>query len=218
MPKNSTATSRSLYPAVIAATATVLLAFAATPAVGQVADTKDPESRDESVVDAMLEAGGLTRSQAESDGRDFQVNVFNEDSEAEWAFGSSVVTAPDVDGEYPDGWMFLAHWDGGEWLVGLHGDQQFQELSDAAPDDVLSSGEKENFDAYYEMPEHPSKAEAGPEATTSYTTELRLPYATGQSWKYTGGPHGSPRASVDLAGGDGRVLAAGSGKVYVMCS
>jgi LasA protease len=49
---------------------------------------------------------------------------------------------------------------------------------------------------------------------------MRLPYALGQRWRYTGGPHpmsGSVRSSIDLAGGDGRVLAARAGVAYTMC-
>jgi LasA protease len=49
---------------------------------------------------------------------------------------------------------------------------------------------------------------------------MRLPVAVGQSWRLTGGPHemsGAPRSSIDLAGGDGRVLAARAGLAYTMC-
>jgi LasA protease len=47
---------------------------------------------------------------------------------------------------------------------------------------------------------------------------MRLPWAIGQTWRMTGGPHGAARQSVDLAGGDGRVLAARGGTLFVMCS
>jgi LasA protease len=49
---------------------------------------------------------------------------------------------------------------------------------------------------------------------------MRLPYAVDQAWSYTGGPHpmaGDVRSSIDLAGGDGRVLAARAGVAYTMC-
>jgi len=59
---------------------------------------------------------------------------------------------------------------------------------------------------------------AKPLAGGDFRTGMRLPWAIGQSWRLTGGPHESALQAVDLAGGDGRVLAARGGTLYVMCS
>ncbi|MGC9667873.1 M23 family metallopeptidase [Planosporangium sp. 12N6] len=55
-----------------------------------------------------------------------------------------------------------------------------------------------------------------------YRTGMRLPYGLGQAWQLRGGPHGwngddEPWSSIDLAGGDQRVLAARGGTAYTMC-
>lgn len=52
---------------------------------------------------------------------------------------------------------------------------------------------------------------------------MRLPWAIGQSWTLQGGPHAwdagsGPWSSLDLAGGDQRVLAARAGVAYTTCT
>ncbi|WP_412541598.1 peptidoglycan DD-metalloendopeptidase family protein [Longispora sp. K20-0274] len=114
---------------------------------------------------------------------------------------------------YPEGWLFLHA--GGE--TAFEGDPGFAALAGRVS--VLSAEEHRVFGqarGYTAPPasKHPAKSGA------DYRTALRLPYALGQAWSYTGGPHpmaGSARSSIDLAGGDGRVLAAGSGLAYTMC-
>jgi len=167
---------------------------------------------DEAVVAAMLAATGQTRGNVTAGGRGFQVNVSREDAQAGWSTGTAVITAAEREGSYPDGWVFVAQRENGHWSVGLDGSAQFGRLASAAPEGIMSAGEREVFAAAGRM------GDIGIAATASSTTELRLPWAVGQSWRLTGGPHGTSRGSVDLAGGDGRVLAAGSGNVYVMCS
>jgi len=188
-------------------------AQATAPADGQL---------DGAVVEAMLAVTGQARANVISDGRSFQVNVSREDAKAGWSTGTAVITAPDREGSYPDGWVFVAQRDKGRWSVGLDGTDEFGRLAQIAPEGVLSAQEREVFAAAGRMGRFPAKPQAdgdvGITATASYTTELRLPFAIGQSWRLTGGPHGTSRSAIDLAGGDGRVLAAGNGNVYVMCS
>jgi LasA protease len=126
------------------------------------------------------------------------------------AFGSAVLLAPETEGAYPEGWLFLARKTSAGWQVAFEGDPEFATLSAAST--LLSTVEHQAFD------------QVGAEYVNGdYRTGMRLPYAVGQSWWYTGGPHGwsgsnTPWSSIDLAGGDGRVLAARGGLAYTMCS
>lgn len=140
-----------------------------------------------------------------------QVNVFREER-AGWAFGSAVRLAPAEADAYPDGWLWLARRsESGRWRVALEGSAEFATLSGQAP--VLAAAERTAFAGL-------AGGRAEREQAIDYRTGMRLPYAIGQKWTYTGGPHqmsGSARSSIDLAGGDGRVRAARSGLAYHMC-
>ncbi|MFJ6199023.1 peptidase M23 [Micromonospora sp. NPDC092111] len=128
-----------------------------------------------------------------------------------WASGTAVIVAPHEEGAYPAGWVFVAHRDRAGWRVAFDGEPGFAGLAQDAPSTVVSAPEQAIFTA-------PRPAYAGGD----YRTGMRLPYGVGQSWYFTGGAHGwagndSPWSSVDLAGGDQRVLAARGGAAYTMC-
>ncbi|WDZ83552.1 peptidase M23 [Micromonospora cathayae] len=142
---------------------------------------------------------------------DTRVTVSRRDGRT-WATGTAVVVAPREEGAYPAGWVFLAHRDRTGWRVAFDGEAAFADLARHAPTSVLSSRER----AVFTSPPAPTYAGG------DYRTGMRLPYGVGQSWSYTGGPHGwggsdSPWSSIDLAGGDQRVLAARGGTAYTMC-
>ncbi|MEV0156030.1 peptidase M23 [Micromonospora sp. NPDC050686] len=129
-----------------------------------------------------------------------------------WAFGTAVVVAPHEEGRYPAGWVFVAHRERAEWQVAFDGEGGFAALAAEAPATVVSAREREVFTADVQ----PTYVNG------DYRTGMRLPYAVGQSWSFTGGPHGwagsdSPWSAIDLAGGDQRVLAARGGTAYTMC-
>jgi len=176
------------------------------------------------VVTARIVASADPRDGRRVTEADAQVNVMR--TEAEWAFGSAVAVAPPVPDAYPQGWLFVAHREDGRWTVAFEGDVAFPWLTAAAPVDLVSASEKKLF-ASHGAPTRAvlEKVEGGdanraakPTAGGDYRTGMRLPYAIGQSWRLTGGPHGAARQSIDLAGGDGRVLAARTGTFYVMCA
>lgn len=148
---------------------------------------------------------------------DTQVNVMRQDGA--WAFGSGVATAPKGAEAYPEGWLFVANQHDGGWTVAFEGEAAFPELTAAAPENIVSKPEKEIFAAHgpAAAPKEPLTG-FKPEAGGDFRTGMRLPYALGQSWRLTGGPHGGSRQSIDLAGGDGRVLATRGGTLYVMCA
>ncbi|WP_447002667.1 peptidoglycan DD-metalloendopeptidase family protein [Saccharothrix isguenensis] len=129
-----------------------------------------------------------------------------------WTFGSVVLVAPRQDDARPRDWLFLAEKHGGRWRVGLDGQAAFAEL--AASSRVVTDEERAVFAAHGSTP---STTVAG-----DYRTGMQLPWAVGQSWSMLGGPHAhdagsGPWSSLDLAGGDQRVLAARAGLAYTTC-
>jgi LasA protease len=165
-------------------------------------------------VPATAQPGEVSVEQAVSAkigaGRKTEVNVMRK--LGDWAFGAGIALAEPREDVYPEGWLFIAHQDGTQWTIAFEGEAAFPDLTGRAPDQVLPAHEKTIFRSH-----GPAN---GPKllANGDFRTGMRLPYAIGQSWRYTGGPHGAARQSIDLAGGDGRVLAARGGTLYVMCS
>ncbi|UWZ40582.1 peptidase M23 [Dactylosporangium roseum] len=166
----------------------------------------------ETVSAAIMQRARLSQTQATAAGRHARVDVQRQ--AGDWAFGSAVLTAPAKPDRYPLGWMFLAHRTGSEWEAVLDGTANFSALASQAPTTVLSARERQVLG--------PTAVTIRSTADTTYNTGLRLPFAIGQSWRLTGGPHGwngsdTPYSSIDLNGGDFRVLAPGSGTAYLMC-
>lgn len=129
-------------------------------------------------------------------------------STGKWGFGTAVLAAAKVEGAYPEGWLFIAHRDTNGWTAALEGEPRFAVLAGQAP--ILSSEERRVLGVDLD------RAEA-----LDRRTGLRLPYANGQTWTLTGGPHRmstTVRSSIDLSGGDGKVLSARAGLAYTMCS
>ncbi|WP_145818365.1 peptidoglycan DD-metalloendopeptidase family protein [Micromonospora sagamiensis] len=178
---------------------------AATPASGDVTAAVTARLLGQSAVtaDPFLRTAGAD---------DTRVTVTRRDGR-NWAFGTAVVVAPQVEDAYPKGSVFVAHRDRSGWQVAFDGEAAFAELAEDAPATVVSAREKEVFAAPAPAPMY---------AGGDMRTGMRLPYGVGQTWSYTGGPHGwggseSPWSSIDLAGGDQRVLAARGGTAYTMC-
>lgn len=164
------------------------------------------------VTTRLLDRASTTDTALRSAGAgDTRVAVTRRDGRA-WAFGTAVVVAPALEGQHPAGWLFVAHRDRSGWQVAFDGEPGFTDLAATAPARVVPQQEKKVFTT------SPSPMYAGGD----YRTGMRLPFAVGQSWYLTGGPHGwggseTPWSSIDLAGGDQRVLAARGGTAYTMC-
>ena len=145
-----------------------------------------------------------------ADVADTRVNVTRKDGRA-WAFGTAVLVAPQGEDLHPSGWLFVARQQRGGWQVAFEGEATFAELTAAAPASVVAEQERDTFTAPKAM-----------SANGDFRTGMRLPFTVGQSWILRGGPHGwsgSPRpfSSIDLYGGDERVLAVRAGTAYTMC-
>ncbi|GAA0582910.1 peptidoglycan DD-metalloendopeptidase family protein [Kribbella sandramycini] len=139
-----------------------------------------------------------------------QVNV-TRGAGTDTVFGTTVATVANGEDTHPEGWLFAARLVNGKWQVGLEGEQAFTDLTAASP--VVSAKEKQLF----------GRSAFAPQAAGGdYRTGMRLPYAVGTSWSMPGGAHGwagsdTPYSAIDLAGGNGQVLAARGGTAYTMC-
>jgi LasA protease len=139
---------------------------------------------------------------------DPQVTVAKRTNRA-WGFGTAVLPATESAGAYPEGWIFVARRQKGVWTAAFEGESAFANMASKAA--ILSTEERRVFGV----------DRSRTEASLDRRTGLRLPWALGQSWRLTGGPHpmsGGVLSSIDLSGGDGRVLAARGGLAYTMCS
>jgi hypothetical protein len=142
-----------------------------------------------------------------------------------WAFGSEVIPPPQGATAVPESSLYLAHATGDSWKVALAGSPDFAALLREAPTSVLPGGERTALERYDTSAKAapaksatpkaaPPKAKATPvKATVPAGDELMLPWSAGQSWTLLPAELGS---SFD--GGDGRVLSAGTGRIYRLCS
>lgn len=188
-----------------------LVAAVAAPAAAAVPDgavraaVPDAAALTEAVTGKLLATATPARVPAAS-----QTRVTVSRRAAGWAFGTAVALAPRETDAHPTGAVFVAHAEHGAWRVAFDGDVDFGALATASP--LVTSQEK------VVLGSEPAPLYAGGD----YRTGMALPFAVGQTWTLTGGPHGwgggeSPYSSVDLAGGDQVVRAARAGTAYTMC-
>ncbi|MEV4411795.1 peptidoglycan DD-metalloendopeptidase family protein [Catellatospora sp. NPDC049609] len=126
-----------------------------------------------------------------------------------WAFGTAVLVAPRSHDAHPTGSIFVARAEAGRWQVAFDGEAAFAALAAESP--VVTADERTVFTT-------PAPTYAGGD----FRTGMALPFAVGQTWTLSGGPHGwggseAPFSSIDLAGGDQVVRAARGGTAYTMC-
>lgn len=204
---------RRMFAATMITLLAVLLAAIPTGTPAAARPAAAGSGLDEAVSAAMMQRAQVGQLQATAAGRHSRVDV--QRRAGDWVFGSAVLTAPAQPDQYPSGWMFLAHRTGSGWQVALDGTAEFSTLASQAPASIVSARERQVLG--------PAAVTIMSTADTTNNTGLRLPYAVGQSWTLTGGAHGwggseTPYSSIDLSGGDQRVLAGGSGNAYLMCS
>ncbi len=168
------------------------------------------------VVSKLLDHADSSAQFAGSDADDTRVNLTR--SAGRWGFGSAVLMSEQKAKAYPRDWMFVAEHVDGRWRLAFDGEADFATLTARAP--MLSAKEKAIFASHGNRPHG---AEPGAAANGDYRTGMRLPWAIGQSWTLLGGPHAwdagsGPWSSLDLTGGDQRVLAARDGVAYTTCT
>jgi LasA protease len=187
-----------------------IVLIASTPVAA--APGSDPTVAVQEVVAAKAHArADAERSGASVAWADTRATVLRSQAQR-WVFGTVVLVAPQVAGAQPRDWLFLGELRGGTWEVGLDGEPAFAALAARSP--VVSATEREIFASH--------GGNSGVQANGDYRTGMRLPYGVNQSWALVGGPHAydagsGPWSSVDLTGGDQRVLAARRGVAYTPC-
>lgn len=131
----------------------------------------------------------------------------------DWAFGLAVIPAPTDDHGEPWLVLFLARYSDGEWVTVLENDATFTDWLAMAPVGVFPAGAGTHLLAH---------RQAMGNARGNGSSLLSLPFASGQTWTLTGGPHdccGSDTTNagaIDLADGltDGKIRAAREGVVW----
>ncbi|MEV3920566.1 hypothetical protein [Actinomadura coerulea] len=146
------------------------------------------------------------------------VGATRQSADRTWVFGTSAIPVPEASAAGPELAFYAAHWTGRQWQVGLSGATAFAGLLGAAPADLMSPAESRLLRRYGAL----SAAQATTLVNgTRAGDRLMLPWKTGQAWSMTTSDDAAssrPLASLAFSGGDGRVLAAGGGRLYRFCS
>lgn len=155
------------------------------------------------------------------------------DRQNKWAFGTIVLLTPtnqntqDAFEQLPEGFIWLAQKMGVSWGIAFEYTPTFLDWVPNVPPEVLDPELKRLF---LSAKGSKSVAPSGNMKTLAAgdpSGDLALPWWPGQAWNLRGGPHpwggcsnnGCPRpwSSIDLNGGDGKVLAARRGTALRMC-
>lgn len=130
------------------------------------------------------------------------VRVSRIDRRRTWAFGTEAIPPPKGMTSMPDSSLYLAHMSKSGWQVALTGTRQFAAMLRQAPTSVVTTAERAILSRYNQA--NHVAGDAG----------LMLPWAVGQSWSLLSTDAGAS----GFDGGDRRVLAAGDGRLYRLCS
>lgn len=135
-----------------------------------------------------------------------------------WVLGTTAIPVPASSTANPEVAFYAARWTGEDWQVGLSGGRAFSTLLGAAPPDVVPAPEVRALRRYGAV----TAEQAGALVNGSRTGDgLMLPWKIGKVWSMTasdGSTSARPLASLAFSGGDGRVLAAGDGRLYRFCA
>ncbi|MCR3737992.1 Peptidase family M23 [Actinomadura glauciflava] len=146
------------------------------------------------------------------------VGATRQSADRTWVFGTSAIPVPESSAAGPELAFYAAHWTGRQWQVGLSGATTFAALLGAAPANLMSPSESRLLRKYGAL----SAAQATTLVNgTRAGDRLMLPWKTGEAWSMTTSDDAAssrPLASLAFSGGDGRVLAAGAGRLYRFCS
>ena len=187
---------------------TAIGAWAVAPAPATAAPRATPGPVADAVT-AKLLGSADTATARTADAQQARITVTRANGRS--AYGTAVLPADLAADAHPTGSVFLARADAKGWTVAFDGEAAFGDLAAASP--LVSETEK----AVFTTPVTPTYA------GSDFRTGMALPFAVGQTWTLTSGPHGwggaaAPWSSVDLAGGDQVVRAARAGTAYTMCT
>lgn len=127
-----------------------------------------------------------------------------------WVFGTVAIipqpasdNAPDEE-TAPSILLFFAEQSNGTWQVALEHSAAFEQALTQIPRNLLT-------------PEQWSTMPTTAQLSGDGSMDLSLPWAVGETWWLTSGPHGISRAALDFAVTGGRVRAAREGVAYTPC-
>jgi hypothetical protein len=135
------------------------------------------------------------------------------DSARTAAIGTSAIPIPRSSSSIPEATVFVARKTSGQWRIALAGTRNFDALLDSVPDSLVSSAEKALLQEF-----------SGNSTSRSKQTDtgLMLPWKQGESWtlQAEAGDDGQPGppSFVGFSRKAGKVLAAGGGRLYRLCS
>lgn len=134
-----------------------------------------------------------------------------------WVLGTAAIPVPAASSAMPEVAFYAARWTRGRWQAALSGDGAFGALLARAPATVLSRDEAHALARYGAVTAQQAAAAVN---GTRVGDGLMLPWRVGASWTLgasaTGAP-ARPLGTLAFWGGDGRVLAAGDGRLYRFC-
>ncbi|TDC94902.1 peptidoglycan DD-metalloendopeptidase family protein [Actinomadura sp. 7K507] len=133
-----------------------------------------------------------------------------------WVLGTTALPVPTGSQASPEVAFYAARWTGESWQVALSGGKEFGALLDAVPANVMPAAEVRALRRY-------SSVTAGQATALVNGTRagdgLVLPWKVGEVWTMTTSEGASrPLGSLAFSGGDGRVVAAGDGRLYRFCA
>ncbi|WP_433238173.1 hypothetical protein [Actinomadura nitritigenes] len=134
-----------------------------------------------------------------------------------WVFGTTAIPVPASSDADPEVAFFAARWTGRDWRIGLSGATAFGTLLGAMPATVMSAAESRALRRYGALSAEQAAAAVN---GTGAGDGLMLPWKSGTSWTMlTADPASArrPLSALAFAGGDGRVLASGAGRLYRFC-
>ncbi|WP_157995976.1 M23 family metallopeptidase [Thermomonospora amylolytica] len=128
-----------------------------------------------------------------------------------WAFGTTAIPVPEDRAAMPQVALYIAEWTGQTWRIALSGTEEFDALLTRVPAEMMPADERRTLARFSAGTARPDQARG-----------LMLPWRAGQSWFMTAaaadGPAARPLGALAFRGGDGRVLAAGPGRLYRFCA
>ncbi|TDC67724.1 hypothetical protein E1200_14045 [Actinomadura sp. GC306] len=144
------------------------------------------------------------------------VDLTRTSADKTWAFGTTAIPVPTGSSAAPEVAFYAARWTGEEWQVGLSGSSAFTTLLGAVPANTMPAAEVNALRRYGAVTAEQATALVN---GTRAGDRLTLPWKTGQAWTMTTSEGSArPLGTLAFSGGNGRVLAAGSGHLYRFCS
>jgi hypothetical protein len=146
------------------------------------------------------------------------VGVDRVSADRQWAFGTSAVPVPAASSASPQTAFFVGRWAQGTWQVAVSGTSAFTAMIGRMPAAVMPPAEAQTLRRYSSV-----TAEQAVAATNGTRTGdgLMLPWRVGGAWTIGSAAEGGssrPLGALAFWGGDGRVQAAGDGRLYRFCA